>query len=112
MKITEKYLRQVILEEVDLYEGAVDLRQAFLQKQQGGDQTSAAETSTGGAAPEGDTKTLPDVWKMMQYIDKVDNLNEYGRLLTQVIHHAKNVSNSKMLLMQARKELDAVLKEL
>ena len=112
MKITKTYLRQVIKEEVDLYEGAVDLRQAFLQKQQGGDQASAAETSTGGAPPEEDVKKLTDVWKMLQYIDKVDNLNEYGSLLTHVIQHAKKVPGSKMLLTKARLELDAVSRKL
>jgi len=109
MKITKTYLRQVIKEEVDLYEGAVDLRQAFLQKQQGGDQASAAETSTGGAAPEGDAKKLPDVWKMVQYIDKVDNVAKYKLLLTHVIQHAKKVPNSRIVLQGAREELNAVL---
>ena len=103
MKITKTYLRQIIKEEVDLYEGADVRGEAFLQKQQGGDQASAAETSTGGAPPEEDAKKLVDVEKMTQYINGINTAQEYERLFKQVIQHATEVPNSKMLLISIAK---------
>ena len=97
MKITKQQLKQIIKETLN----EVDLAQLFQQKQQ----------ARQGEAPSEEPKIL-DVNRVMQYIDKIDTLQEYQNLLLKVINHAKNVRNSKSILMKAARDMVAFAKEL
>jgi hypothetical protein len=91
MKLTESRIKQIILEELQsLYE---EPEQEELQPEEQEPQ------------PEPDAKLQTDVANIMKFMPKIDNVKEYGELVTLIAKHDFGNDGQKMMVLKKLRDM-------